>query len=194
MSIRSKLTRLSESESQAPDKLPSGLKPEKSSSVARFDEFLYNGLQGNDLNRAVATLEVTSELKEIDRIRRFLKKNLKGLPVSEEEHYQIELAVVEISLNIIHYAYPGGKGPISLSFWTEGPEVYLEIRDSGLPFDPTSTRTPDLEELMRQQKVGGFGIYISRELMDGFSYRRENDQNILLMHKKLAKAEPEISV
>jgi len=146
------------------------------------------------LNRAVASLEVPSELHEIDRIRRFLKKNLKGLPVSEEEHYQIELAVVEICLNIIHYAYPGTKGKISLRFWTEGPEVYLEIRDSGLPFDPTSTRTPDLEELMRQQKVGGFGIYISRELMDGFTYRRENEQNILLMHKRLAKAEPESSV
>ncbi|MGQ9801843.1 MAG: ATP-binding protein [Candidatus Saccharicenans sp.] len=139
------------------------------------------------MNRAVATLEVTSELKEIDRIRRFLRKNLKGLPFSEEEHYQIELAVVEICINIIHYAYPGGKGQIGLSFWTEGPEVYLEIRDSGLPFDPTSSRTPDLEELIRQEKVGGLGIYISRELMDGFTYRRENDQNILLMHKKLAK-------
>jgi anti-sigma regulatory factor (Ser/Thr protein kinase) len=142
----------------------------------------------------VATLEVPSELKEIDRIRRFLKKNLKGLPVSEEEHYQIELALVEICLNIIHYAYPGGKGTIGIRFWTEGPDIYLEIRDSGLPFDPTSSRTPDLEELMRQQKVGGLGIYLSRELMDGFTYRRENDQNIILMHKRLARAGPEGSV
>ncbi|MGB9907032.1 MAG: ATP-binding protein [Candidatus Saccharicenans sp.] len=146
------------------------------------------------MNRAVATLEVPSELKEIDRIRRFLKKNLKGLPVSEEEHYQIELALVEICLNIIHYAYPGGKGPIGIRFWTEGPDVYLEIRDSGLPFDPTSYRTPDLEELRRQQKVGGLGIYLSRKPMDGFTYRRKNDQNILLIHKRLARAGSEGSV
>lgn len=140
------------------------------------------------MNKAPAVIEVTSELCEIENIKNFLKQNLQALPVTEEEHFQIELALIEICLNIIHYAYPENRGTIQVKFWTEGPQIFLEIRDNGLPFDPSQSPTPDIEELIRNRKKGGLGIYLSRELMDGFVYRRDGDQNILLMHKKLSEA------
>lgn len=141
------------------------------------------------MNKAPAVIEVASELGEIENIKNFLKQNLQALPVTEEEHFQIELALIEICLNIIHYAYPEGRGTIQVKFWTEGPQIFLEIRDNGLPFDPSQSPTPDIEELIRNRKKGGLGIHLSRELMDGFVYRRDGDQNILLMHKKLSGAE-----
>ncbi len=141
------------------------------------------------MNKAAAAIEVASELKEIETIRNFLKLNLQTLPATEEEQYQIELALVEICLNIIHYAYPDHKGTIRIKFWTEGPQVFLEIRDRGVPFDPARSPTPDIEELIREQRKGGLGIHLSRELMDEFAYRRDGDQNILLMHKRLSRAQ-----
>ncbi|MCR4410271.1 MAG: ATP-binding protein [Candidatus Saccharicenans sp.] len=141
-----------------------------------------------NLDKAAAVIEVASELGEIEAIKNFLKKNLQALPVTDEEHFQIELALIEICLNIIHYAYPENRGTIQVKFWTEGPQVFLEIRDKGVPFDPSQSPTPDIEDLIRKRKKGGLGIYLSRELMDGFAYRRDGDQNILLMHKKLSGA------
>lgn len=141
------------------------------------------------MNKASAVIEIASELGEIEAIKNFLKQNLQALPVTEEEHFQIELALTEICLNIIHYAYPENRGTIQVKFWTEGPQVFLEIRDNGVPFDPSQSPTPDIEELIRNRKKGGLGIYLSRELMDGFVYRREGNQNILLMHKKLSASE-----
>lgn len=140
------------------------------------------------MDKAAAVIEVASELGEIEAIKNFLDQNLQALPVTEEEHFQIELALIEICLNIIHYAYPENRGTIQVKFWTEGPQVFLEIRDKGVPFDPSQSPTPDIEELIRNRKKGGLGIYLSRELMDGFTYRRDGDQNILLMHKKLSGA------
>lgn len=141
------------------------------------------------MDKAAAVIEVASELGEIEAIKNFLGQNLQALSVTEEEHFQIELALIEICLNIIHYAYPENRGTIQVKFWTEGPQVFLEIRDKGIPFDPLQSPTPDIEELIRNRKKGGLGIYLSRELMDGFTYRRDGDQNILLMHKKLSGAE-----
>jgi len=146
------------------------------------------------LKKAPATLTVSSELNKIERIRKFLRQNLKGLEISEEDYYQIELSLLEICINIIRYAYPERKGQMVLKIWRQENKVFLEIRDNGLPFDPTKAPPPDLHEIISKKKKGGLGIFLSRRLMDGFNYKRENDENILLMYKRLPRAKASDSV
>jgi serine/threonine-protein kinase RsbW len=133
------------------------------------------------------TLTVQSELRELDKVRQFLKKNLVGLGLNEEDAYKVELSLVEMCSNIMRYAYPRDKGEIVLSVWHEEGKFYLEVRDSGVPFDPRQVKRPTLEEMISREQMGGLGIFLARKLMDGFLYRREDDQNVLVMYKK---AEP----
>ena len=133
------------------------------------------------------TLTVQSELRELDKVREFLKKNLADLDLNEEEIYRVELSLVEMCSNIMRYAYPEGKGEIVINLWHEEGRFYLEVRDSGLPFDPRQVKRPTLEEMISREQMGGLGIFLARKLMDGFLYRREDDQNVLIMYKK---AEP----
>jgi serine/threonine-protein kinase RsbW len=130
------------------------------------------------------TLTVRSELRELDKVRAFLKANLAGLELSEEDAYKVELSLVEMCSNIMRYAYPGDRGEIVVSTWQEGGKFYLEVRDKGVPFDPRQVKRPTLREMISREQMGGLGIFLARKLMDGFLYRREDDQNILLMHKK----------
>jgi serine/threonine-protein kinase RsbW len=116
-----------------------------------------------------------------------LKKNLVGLGLNEEDAYKVELSLVEMCSNIMRYAYPRDKGEIVLSVWHEEGKFYLEVRDSGVPFDPRQVKRPTLEEMISREQMGGLGIFLARKLMDGFLYRREDDQNVLVMYKK---AEP----
>jgi len=131
------------------------------------------------------TLNVASELSEINKIRAFLKKNLAQLSVSENDYYIIELSLLEICINIIRYAYPGKGGEIRLKAWTEKKSVFLEISDDGIPFDPRETKDPNLGNMLSSGKKGGFGIFLTRKLMDGFEYKRENSQNVLTIHKAI---------
>jgi len=133
------------------------------------------------------TLTVQSELRELDKVRQFLKKNLVGLGLNEEDAYKVELSLVEMCSNIMRYAYPRDKGEIVISVWHEEGKFYLEVRDSGVPFDPRQVKRPTLEEMISREQMGGLGIFLARKLMDGFLYRREDDQNVLVMYKK---AEP----
>jgi len=133
------------------------------------------------------TLTVQSELRELDKVRQFLKKNLVGLGLNEEDAYKVELSLVEMCSNIMRYAYPRDKGEIVLSVWHEEGKFYLEVRDSGVPFDPRQVKRPTLEEMISREQMGGLGIFLARKLMDGFLYWREDDQNVLVMYKK---AEP----
>jgi len=45
-------------------------------------------------------------------------------------------------------------------------------------------KRPTLEEMISREQMGGLGIFLARKLMDGFLYRREDDQNVLVMYKK----------
>jgi serine/threonine-protein kinase RsbW len=129
------------------------------------------------------TLTVQSELRELGKVRKFLKENLVGLDLNEEEIYKVELSLVEMCSNIMRYAYPRDKGEIVISAWHEEGKFYLEVRDSGVPFDPRQVKRPTLEEMISREQMGGLGIFLARKLMDGFLYRREDDQNVLVMYK-----------
>ena len=131
------------------------------------------------------TLKVTGDLAEVEKIRTFLRENLQALNLSDKAYYLIELSLLEICINIVKYAYPEDKGEISLKIWQQQEKLFFEIRDWGIPFNPRKSKKPDIEEIIRKGKKGGLGIFISRNLMDGFDYKRENKQNVLTMYKKI---------
>jgi len=137
---------------------------------------------------------VKSELIEIEKIRIFLEETLKDLDLSEEVYYLIELSLLEMCINIVRYAYPEEKGDIVLKIWEQDEKIFFEIRDWGIPFDPRKTPEPDIEEMVNQGQTGGLGIFLSRQLMNGFEYRRENNQNILIMHKRIEEIKASDSI
>lgn len=133
------------------------------------------------------SLTVKSDMSEIEKVRRFLEKTLNSLSLSEEAYYLIELSILEMCINIIRYAYPKEKGNIVLKIWNQKKKIFFEIRDWGIPFDPREAKEPDVREMVKQGQTGGLGIFLSRRLMNGFEYRREESQNILLMYKSIGE-------
>jgi anti-sigma regulatory factor (Ser/Thr protein kinase) len=140
-------------------------------------------------NSRMKTLKIKSQLVELDRMRSFLKKHLKGLKISDKDYFKIELALLEICVNIIRYAYPQSNGDILIKAWHDEGKMFFEIRDSGVPFDPRKLKTPDIDESIRKEQTGGLGVFLSRTLMDGFDYKREDDQNVLTIYKNIKEAE-----
>jgi len=134
---------------------------------------------------AMSELRVKAEISQMDRIRVFLKQSLGGLMLPEEEYNQIELALHEVCINIIRYGFPGRSGEIYLKVTADEGEVKIEIRDNGIPFDPSRAGEPDLEAKIRRGDRGGYGIFLSRRLMDEFDYRREDGENILRLSKRI---------
>ncbi len=136
------------------------------------------------------SLKITSDLAELDKVRDFLKETLQHLNISDKDYFKIELSLLEVCINIILYAYPREKGDILLKTWRQEGKMFLEIRDSGIPFDPRTVEVPNIEEIIRQERKGGLGVFISRTFMDGFDYKREDNQNVLVIYKQIEKTEP----
>lgn len=92
----------------------------------------------------------------------------------------IELALEELLVNIISYAYQGGEGSIEVTCRCDACDrLVFEIWDSGVPFNMLAYGDPDTTAEIDQRQIGGLGIFFVKQLMDEVHYRREDDRNIL---------------
>ncbi len=130
-------------------------------------------------------IALRADLSALDPIRGFVRARLAGLGLDEKEAFRIELALHEICVNVAIYAYPREKGEVRVASWREGGRLVFEIRDDGVPFDPSATPPPDLEAKARAGRPGGLGIFFYKTFLDGIAYRREGGENVLTVFKRL---------
>lgn len=114
----------------------------------------------------------------------------------EAARRQIEISAEELLTNIASYAYEEEereKGQMQMAcevLQTGGQgerdgqkKVRIEIRDWGRPFDPFAKADPDIRLPFDERPVGGLGIYMVKQFMDGALYRYEDGQNITVIEK-----------
>ncbi len=139
-----------------------------------------------------SVLTVPAVLDRIPEVRALLRDILGRSKASEEEILKIELAVHEICVNIVRYAYPTGKETGYIRAAVEAGQGYIsvELRDAGLPFDPAGRPLPDVLERIRRGVRGGLGVYLYKVLSDSWSYRREEGENVLTVRKTIGGERP----
>lgn len=95
---------------------------------------------------------------------------------------KIVIAVEEVLVNVIYYAYPKISGSIWIeckpSSKKEG--LCIVIEDEGAPFDPTQYPLPEIPPV---NQIGGLGIYIFMHVMDEVVYERLENKNRLSLTK-----------
>ena len=106
---------------------------------------------------------------------------LEGESADKKATYQLHLALEEVLVNVVSYAYDGKDGDISISYDIDkdNRSVKIIIKDSGKEFDPTKAEDPNLEGDAKQRKIGGLGIYIVKNIVDDIKYSRIENQNVL---------------
>ena len=119
----------------------------------------------------------------MDSLHLFLKRAVlcaEKQGFSPDRIRDIELALEELLVNIINYAYPGEEGSIDLTCFQDARgRLVFEIVDNGVPFDMLAYADPDTTLQIEDRRIGGLGIFFVKQLMDDVRYRRETDQNIL---------------
>ena len=100
---------------------------------------------------------------------------------------EIQLAVEEAAVNVINYAYPeGSECDSTLAASYDGSVLTLELSDSGVQFDPTLRKDPDVTAGIQERPVGGLGIFLIKNMMDEVVYQYKDQHNVLTMTKKIS--------
>lgn len=100
---------------------------------------------------------------------------------------KVSIALEEVLINIVSYAYEDtGNIDIIYELTTEPKkELSVTIIDEGKEFDPLKKEDPNITDLYKERKIGGLGIYMTKEIMDEVTYLRKDNKNILQLRKNL---------
>ncbi len=138
-------------------------------------------------DESAITIDAVEEAMDI--VQNFIRDRLMSYGCDKKPILQIRLAVEEIFINIISYAYRPdiGKAEIRCEV-TESPmEVTIQFMDSGKPFDPLAKEEADTSGAMFLERPGGFGIHLVKNTMDDVEYEYKDGKNILKIKKNLDK-------
>ena len=134
---------------------------------------------------ACRSLVTEARVDNLHEVLGFVSDYLEVLDCPPKIRMQMDIAVEELFVNIAHYAYPDGTGKaeIRLRSSQDPKTVEIELRDSGIPYDPTKNEDPDVTLAAEDRDIGGLGVFMVRQYTDGFTYRYENGQNILTIRR-----------
>ncbi|MCR5587302.1 MAG: ATP-binding protein [Lachnospiraceae bacterium] len=120
-------------------------------------------------------------------VQDFIGDKLASYGCKSKTLFEIKLAVEEILVNIISYAYRPdvGKAEVLCIVREEPMEVIIQFMDSGKPFDPLAYDEVDTSGAMFIEREGGFGIHIVKNMMDSVDYEYKDGKNILRIKKNL---------
>ncbi len=131
-------------------------------------------------------LEIMSDLKELERVRSFIRKfcaKIDDSVLDDKRLNLIELAATEVIANIIKHAYNERSGkPIQINARMSADEVVFEFFDWGQGFDPESVPEPVFDG----SNDGGFGLHIITHIVDEVIYSRgDHGKNCACLKIKL---------
>lgn len=130
--------------------------------------------------------ETDSLYKIVDFVKQFADTHGFG-----QELAQVELAVEEVFVNIVSYAYGEEKGTVrivceidkSTGAKMKKDNLRISFMDTGIPYDPLNHTDPDITLSATEREIGGLGIFLTKEFMDTVSYEYKNGSNILIIEK-----------
>ena len=133
-------------------------------------------------------LVINNKLEESAKLVPFMDMVAEELNMPQETKSALNLAIEEVLVNVIQYAYPPEttKKITLTARWTEDRKyVTFTLKDCGKAFDPLKADVADTDLSLEDRPIGGLGILLMRDIMDTVGYQRLNGENILSMGKSL---------
>ena len=132
------------------------------------------------------SITLDNDVSQVTELNRFVQSVTEDLHLDKALSKRIKLAVEEVVVNIMEYAYiPDIKGQVKVEAMANDKRLRFILTDSGRPFDPTSVSRADTTLTVEDRPIGGLGILLVRNLMDTINYERIEGQNVLRIEKRL---------
>lgn len=132
-------------------------------------------------------MTVEAVLTNIPEVTDFINAELEAVDCGIKAQMQLDVAIDELFTNIASYAYDSELGEVTVRFEFDAEKRVASVTfiDSGVPFDPTRRRDPDVTLPAEERQLGGLGIYLVKKTMDEMTYRREDGKNVLTIGKRV---------
>lgn len=138
--------------------------------------------------------EFSTVYENVDKVDELLEeclsKTYSDKNIYEKYLSQLSLCIEEIVINICDYAYEKQNDPnysfvVKIIIDKTVDKLSIIFIDSGKAFDPTKRNSVNILLGVDERNIGGFGIHITKNIVDILDYERFDNKNILTMTKYL---------
>jgi sigma-B regulation protein RsbU (phosphoserine phosphatase) len=133
------------------------------------------------------TVTVTATLDNFDTALSLVTNELEHRLCPVDVKHKVAVALEELFVNVCNYAYANQPEPgtvqVSYAYGTNPSSITVELRDTGVPFDPLELGDPSRPTNFEDAKIGGLGIFMVRNTMDDFTYLRDGNTNVVVFRK-----------
>jgi serine/threonine-protein kinase RsbW len=134
-------------------------------------------------------LKIKNEATELKLVMTTLAQFFEAHHVPHRAAYAANLAVDELVVNVIRYAFVDDNAhTIDLDLAIRGEQIILRIVDDGRPFDPRTGPALDLNAEERQ--AGGMGLLLVLDMVDVLTYERVAERNWVEVRVRLFEDNP----
>jgi serine/threonine-protein kinase RsbW len=124
----------------------------------------------------------TGEAREIRHISASWREWAARAGLSADLRHDGELCLNEVVGNIVQHGRQDGVArSVTVTFERLTRGVRVTVADDGRPFDPVAHPPPPLARSLEDAPVGGLGIQVIRTYASSVEYRRDADQNVLVL-------------
>ena len=99
-----------------------------------------------------------------------------------KQDFQVELIVEEIFTNIVSYS---NSDYIKVNASFDDSQFEIEFVDNGIPFNILLKKDPELPDNIDDAKIGGLGIFLTKQMADKIIYQYKNNKNHLKIIKNV---------
>jgi len=145
-------------------------------------ELKVQGTEGGEDFFVSKKIEVEASVDNLKDVIDFTGAELENRGFSTEEKNEICIAVEEIFMNIVNYAYGDANNTVCISIFSKD-KTYIRFEDTGKPYNPLEQPEPDLSKSIEERQIGGLGIFMVTKLMDSVEYFRADGKNVLVIGK-----------
>ena len=133
----------------------------------------------------VNELKIEAKKENFEKVLAFVDEALEKAGVPYEVQLSVEMAIEEIYLNIVYYAYAqkDGDATILTAINEKDRILTLTFIDEGPEYNPLLKEDPDTTMDIMDRPIGGLGILMVKKMMDDVVYCRENGENHLTIKK-----------
>ena len=137
-------------------------------------------------------LQTEAKLDNLNEVLAFADGILEEAGCSMKDQTAIDIALEEMFVNIVSYAYTDSgvseseqTAEVIMDVSGDPASVSITLIDGGIPFDPLAKEDPDTTLSAEERQIGGLGIYMVKQTMNRVEYRREDNKNIFTMEKTI---------
>ena len=134
-------------------------------------------------------ISLVSDLRELARVAALIDEFCEARDLGPQIGYAINLSVDEILTNTISYGYDDEEPhEIEIVVSMEANDIVVVIVDDSTAFDLSQTPDADVVSSVEERALGGLGLFLVHQMMDGVEYRRVGERNVVTLTKKTADA------